>query len=77
MDESLFVKHFLQIKKQKDSKEEIISFLEEKIGISCSQSEFTISKKEITFQISSVKKAKLLQKKVKELLEEKGYKVRL
>lgn len=73
MDEALFKKHLTNIKKQKNNKEEIVLFIKEKIGIDIDESTFTISKKEITFNLSSVIKHKLFQNNLEELLKQKGY----
>ena len=73
MDESLFKKHLINIKKQKNNKEEIVLFIKDHIGIEIDESMFTISKKEITFNLSSVIKHKLFQKNIEELLKQKGY----
>lgn len=76
MDESLFLKHFLQIKKQKDSKDEVLSYIQEKTDIVLQNEMISVSKKQITFQVSSVIKQKLFQKNINKILEEKGYVVR-
>lgn len=76
MDESLFVKHFLQIKKQKNSKDEIIAYIKEKTGIELEEGNITIAKKEILFQVSSVVKQKLFQKNINDVLNEKGFSTR-
>lgn len=73
MDESLFVKHFLQIKKQKNTKEEVLVCIKEKTGIELQEEMITVSKKQVVFQISSVIKQKLFQKNITKILEEKGY----
>ena len=73
MDESFFVKYAIQIKKQKNSKEEVISYIQEKTGILLEEEMVTISKKNITFQFSSVIKQKLFQKNIIQILQEKGY----
>ncbi len=76
MDESLFVKHLIQIKKQKNSKEEVINYIKEKTGIELSGEMINISKKQISFTISSVLKQKLHQNNIIKILEEKGYVVK-
>ncbi len=73
MDESLFIKHLIQIKKQKNSKEEILNYIKEKTNIELTDEMITVSKKQITFTISSVIKQKLHQKNITKVLEEKGY----
>lgn len=73
MDESLFIKHLIQIKKQKNSKEELLAYIKEKTGIELIENEITVSKKQITFTVSSVVKQKLHQKNIINVLEERGY----
>ena len=73
MDNSLFSKHLLQIKKHETSKEEICLLIKEKTGIELDYEMFTVSKKQISFSISSVMKQKLHQKNIVKILEEKGY----
>lgn len=76
MDESLFIKHLVNIKKQKNNKEEVILYIKEKTGIELSESMITLSKKEVTLHLSSVVKQKLFQKNIEELLKEKGYRLK-
>ncbi len=76
MDESFFVKYAIQIKKQKNSKEEVLLFIKERTGIELQEEMITISKKQITFTVSSIVKQRLHQKNVNSLLEEKGYTVK-
>lgn len=76
MDSSLFVKHLLQIKKQKNSKEEVLNYIKEITGIELEEEMIIISKKQITFTVSSVLKQKLHQKNINKVLEEKGYQTR-
>ena len=76
MDESFFVKYAIQIKKQKNSKEEVILHIKEKTGIELQKEMFTITKKQIAFTITSVMKQKLFQKDIIKVLEEKGYTIR-
>lgn len=73
MDKSLFERHLRQIKKQKDSKEELLNYIKEKTGIELDENNIVVSKKEVVFNVSSVVKQKLFQKKIEEVLNEKGY----
>lgn len=73
MDDSLFVKYAIQIKKQKNSKDEVLLYIKEKTGIELQEEMFTITKKQISFTVSSVMKQKLFQKDVVKVMEEKGY----
>jgi hypothetical protein len=77
MDESLFIKHLIQIKKQKNSKEGLLTYIKEKIGIELQEEMITISKKTVTFTVSSVIQQKLHQKNISKVLEEKGYVCRI
>ncbi|MBP6948470.1 MAG: hypothetical protein KBC41_01275 [Candidatus Pacebacteria bacterium] len=77
MDESFFLKYSLQIKKQKDSKEEVLLLIKEKTGILLDDSMITLLKKNITFSVSSVIKQKLFQKDVSGILKENGYTIKL
>lgn len=76
MDESFFVKYAIQIKKQKNSKEEIISLIKDSTGIELGEDMFTLTKKQIVFHVSSVMKQKLFQKNSVKVLEEKGYMIK-
>ena len=73
MDESLFIKHALQIRKQKNSKDEIVTYIKEKTGIELQEEMFSVSKKQVIFSVSSVIKQKLFQKNIEKILEERGY----
>ena len=73
MDLGLFKKYSAQIEKQSASKQELLTYIFEKTGISLSSEEILIVKKKITLQTSSVKKSKLLQKSLTSFLQEKGY----
>lgn len=73
MDEGLFKKYSIQVQKNKDVKEDLLIYIQEKTALTLTQEEVTISKKVVTIQTSSVKRSLLLQKKIKELLLEKGY----
>lgn len=73
MDLSLFQKHFAQINRQKNNKEEVINLIKEKTGIDLDESMITLSKKEVTLHLSSVMKHKLFQKNVEEVLKEKVF----
>jgi hypothetical protein len=73
MDEGLFKKYSIQVQKNKDVKEDILVYIQEKTALTLTQEEVTISKKVVTIQTSSVKRSLLLQKKIKEVLLEKGY----
>lgn len=77
MDESFFLKYSLQIKKQKDTKEEVLFLIKEKTGILLEEHMITLFKKNITFTVSSVVKQKLFQKNIVEFLQNNGYTVTL
>ncbi len=76
MDESFFKKYAKQLEIHKSDKQEIIDIVKDISGIVLPEEMFSLSKKQITFHISSVVKQRLFQKKVIEGLEEKGYMVR-
>ena len=73
MEKSLFEKHLSFVKKRKNNKEEILSFIKEKTGILLDEKEISLSKKEINLVVSSVKKARLIQKGAPEIIKQKGY----
>ena len=50
--------------------------IQEITGVILEKEEINISKKNITIQTSSVKRSLLSQKKIKELLKEKGYELK-
>lgn len=77
MDEGLFKKHILRIQVHKEGKEEMAIFLKEKTGIDFLDEEFSLSKKIVSFTVTSVKKNILCKKRIIELLQEKGYSVKL
>jgi hypothetical protein len=51
-------------------------FIKERTGIELQEEMITISKKQLTFTVSSIVKQRLYQKNVNSLLEEKGYTVK-
>ena len=73
MDEGLFKKHIIRIQKQKNSKKELILYIQEKTGIQLDEKMVSISKNKVTLQTSSVTRQKLFQKDIIKLLQEKGY----
>lgn len=77
MDQGLFKKYSSQIKYNNDVKEQIIAHIFKKTNITIDQKELHISKKIITIQTTSVKRTFLIQKNIKELLQELGYTVNL
>lgn len=77
MDEGLFKKHILRIQVHKEGKDEVLKLLEEKTGIVFLDEECVVSKKTVTFIVTSVQKNFLHSKKVDLFLKEKGYTVKL
>lgn len=73
MDEGLFKKHLINIKKRENSKDEILIYIKEKTGVILEKKEIVVSKNKITLNISSVVKQKLFQKNIIILLKEIGY----
>lgn len=76
MDEGLFARHAVQLRKRKDVKVEIIGLVKKETGIVLQEDEFSISKKHVTLYLSSVKKSMLASKNIKALLESRGYTLR-
>lgn len=72
MDQGLFSKHIRNILERNSKKKELIQFLLEKTGVCLDESEIIISKKDISFSVSSVKKSILLKKGLADLVESKG-----
>jgi hypothetical protein len=77
MDEGLFKKYSIQVQKNKDVKEELFTYIQEKTSLVLTVDEMSISKKIITIQTSSVKRSLLLQRNIKAVLLEKGYVVKI
>jgi hypothetical protein len=77
MDESLFLKHALQIKRQQSVKSDVIEQIKVCTGIELTNEEISVTKKIVTIQTSSVKRTFLIQKNIKGILEEKGYSVKM
>lgn len=75
MDEGLFKKYSISIKKNNTIKEDLCNLILEKTGVHLNLTEVSVSKTTVTFHVSSVKKSILTQKKIKEILEEQGYKI--
>ena len=73
MDQSLFKKHTNSLENRKNNKQEIISYIEQQTGVLLEEKNISISKKTITFHISSVVKQKLFQNKIEKLLLVKGF----
>lgn len=73
MEEALFTKHLIEIKKQKNNKKEVILIVKEKTGIVLKEKEVFLSKKEVVFHVSSVKRSKITQKRIIEILKQEGY----
>ncbi len=77
MNEGLFEKYSKVLTQKKSEKDEIINVLQEVTGITFIPQEVTITKKSISFQTSSVKKSVVYQKRVQEILQQKGYSIRI
>jgi tRNA splicing endonuclease len=75
MEENLFKKYKTVIDKQKNQKQTLITYIQEKTSIQLQEKDFLISKTSITFQVSSTVRSKLLQKNIYKYLIEKGYTV--
>ncbi len=72
MDSSLFSKHAKTLIRQNENKERV-TVLAKQLGITLSESEFTLSGKKIILHVSSAKKMMLHTRKLAELLKEQGY----
>jgi len=73
MDPSLFNKHLQHIQTHIDSKKELILYIQERTGIALNYKALTLSKKEVTFHLSSALKQKMFQKNITAILKEKGF----
>jgi tRNA splicing endonuclease len=75
MEENLFKKYKNVIEKQKNQKQILITYIQEKTTIQLQENDFLITKTVITFQVSSIIRSKLLQKNIYKHLLDKGYTV--
>lgn len=73
MNEGLFKKYTEQIIVRAHSKQKIITAIKEKTGIALDELEISLTGKTVHISVSSVKKATLLQKGIKETLKLIGY----
>ena len=73
MDIGLFKKYSQQLEVQKNTKKDIINYIQQETGVELKEETVIVLKKTITLTISSVQKSKLIQKNIKELLIKKGY----
>lgn len=77
MNEGLFEKYKKVLTQKSNEKQEVISLLQEILGIVFKEDEIVIEKKSISFHTSSVKKSILLKKNIQTKLEEKGYRIKI
>lgn len=73
MDEGLFSRHLKKINERESEKKKLIAIIQEETGVTVSESELSLSKKEVILSVSSVKKTKLLQKGVHVILRKHGF----
>ena len=73
MDQGLFHKYAVTIKKEHDKKEELLMFIEKEIGVRLLPEEVIIQKNKISFQVSSVVRILIQKKSIGEFLKQKGY----
>jgi hypothetical protein len=73
MDEGLFRRHLTSLSKRESEKKRISDCVLNATGILLEDNEFSLSKKEVTLSLSSVKKSKLFQKGIVGILKEEGY----
>lgn len=73
MDEGLFAKHLRALRTHDKEKESIIVHIKNTTGITLESGDFTLTKKIISFSVSSTKKAALIKRGIDAALLEKGY----
>lgn len=73
MDTNLLKKYEILISKNKQEKEELISYIKDKTTILLKEKEIILEGKKISIQTSSLKKSILFKNNIKNLLQEKGY----
>ncbi|MBP6888189.1 MAG: hypothetical protein KBC21_00655 [Candidatus Pacebacteria bacterium] len=73
MDGNLFKKYENSIKKNKNNKESILLYIQEKTGVILNEKEITIINKKIKITTSSTQRSILLTRNIKEIILEKGY----
>lgn len=73
MEENLFSRYTKVVQKNQEEKNSLIESIYKQTSVLLQGKEIIIEKKKVTIQTSSVKKAELYRKKVKEVLQEKGY----
>lgn len=73
MDNSLFNKYKKVVIQRDQDKEKIITFIQNHTSITLQNNEITLDGKKITLHLSSIKKAHLFKKNIKQLLKEEGF----
>jgi hypothetical protein len=77
MDEKLFSKYKKAIEEQKNTKTEILVYIETTTGVVLGEDEIIITKNTIKITTSSAKRSKLLQKNIYKHLKDKNISVTL
>ena len=77
MDEKLFSKYKKAIEEQKNTKTEILVYIETTTGVVLGEDEIIITKNTIKITTSSDKRSKLLQKNIYKHLKDKNISVTL
>lgn len=73
MEGGLFKKYELRILKNKNDKQNIITYIEGKTGVCLHENEIVIEAKKIKIQTTSIKRSVLASKDIKTILKELGY----
>lgn len=73
MEEGLFIKYGKVIQQKKSEKESILQIIKEKTGITFEEHEVVIQKNTVTFHTSSSKRSIIIQKNIKNVLQQIGY----
>lgn len=73
MEGNLFSRYTKVLQKNQEEKNSLIESIYKQTNVLLQGKEIILEKKKVTIQTSSVKKAELHRKKVKEIIQEKGY----
>lgn len=73
MEGGLFKKYELRILKNKNEKQDLLKYIEEKTGVNLDEKEITIEGKKIKIQTTSTKRSLLNSRGLHLVVKEKGY----
>lgn len=73
MDGSFFVKYAKVIKKKEDERDAVLGYIFAATGMVLTKEEVVVDNKKVSCIVSSAKKARLHQFRVRDILEEHGY----